>query len=195
MRHFVTVALLAVLATTISAQDNFIELRGSTTQYGYIDYTRNLSKNVVGEVTYIRTPGQQQGFIGLGRSIKLGDAGSINTMAYGVIGSNGQSGIMPAVLPNIQKGPFKSSAFFGWFIKLKGNVSNYAVLDSWDTTWALSKKFDAGMSAGFFRQNGKWNSQVGPMIRLNLDKLGSWNMSQRFGPGGRELRFTRTFTF
>ena len=74
-------------------------------------------------------------------------------------------------------------------------MHQYLVLDSLDTTVEVTKKLDVGVSVGFFLQDGKWNTQAGPVVRLNTDKLGSWAVSQRFGPGRRELRFSRTFTF
>ncbi len=192
----ITIAVALVVTSTVFAQNdakNYVELRGSK-EYQYADYTRNIIGKLVGEVTFIRVPGQKQILAGLGCSVKNGDIGSTNFMLYGVGGSNGQVGVMAAVVPSIQKGKLKSSAFLGWFVPARGQVQTYLVLDTWDTTLSITKRIDVGSSIGFFLQEGKLNPQYGPMAKLNLDKWGSWAVSYRVGTG-RELRFSRTFTF
>lgn len=199
MQKIIAIIAIVGLATTITfAQDdkkNYVEVRGSKI-YQFVDYTKTINDKTVIDTYYIRTGGQDQGFIGVGKVFKAGELGTVNTLIYGVIGSHNQLGIMPAILiPSLQKGRFKTTTFLGWFIPAKGQVHQYLVLDTWDTTLEITKKLDLGASVGFFLQDGRWNQQAGPMARLNLDKLGSWAISQRFGPGGRELRFSRTFTF
>lgn len=196
-RIIAIISLTIIVATATFAQDgkkNYVEIRGSS-MYQFGDYTRTINDNIVIDICYVRTGGQDQGSIGVGKTFNLGN-GSVNALIYGVTGSHDQAGIMPAILiPSLQKDRLKTTAFLGWFIPVKGKAHQYLVLDTWDTTIKVTKKLDLGGSVGFFLQDGCWNTQVGPMARLNLDKLGSWAVSQRFGPGGRELRFSRTFTF
>lgn len=195
MRNLFLVVMFATLTVPTFAQANYVELRGSKF-YQFADFTRTINDKVVIDFYYIRTAGQDQGFAGVGRTLKLDDSGSINILIYGVVGSHSQAGVMPAILiPSLKKGRIKTTAFLGWFIPVKGEVKQYLVLDTWDTTVEVTKKLDLGISVGFFLQDGNWNQQAGPMARLNLDKLGSWAVSQRWGPGGKELRFSRTFVF
>ncbi len=202
MHKLFAIIMLTIMATaTVIGQDqksepkNYVEVRGSSL-YQFGEYTKTIGEKTVVDLYYIRTGGQDQGFAGVGRTFKLGNAGTMNTLIYGIVGSHGQFGVMPALLiPSLQKGRVKTTAFLGWFIPIKGEVHQYLVIDSWDTTAETTKKLDIGVSIGFFLQDGKWNQKAGPMARLNLDKLGSWTISERFGPGGKELRFARTFSF
>lgn len=200
LKTMTTITLIALATINVFAQDptpapkhNFAEIRWSKDNlYGYGDYVNTKGTRVL-EVFLVKTPGQTQGCAGIGKQFTLNKLGTISAMLYGVIGSNDQLGVMPAVLPTIEKGKYKSNAFLAWFIPIKGEVHQFLVLDTWDTTYALSKRFDAGTSIGFFLQDGKWNPQVGPVLKIN-DKLGSYSVSYRVGTG-RELRFGRTFIF
>jgi hypothetical protein len=72
---------------------------------------------------------------------------------------------------------------------VRGDVSGYDVLDTADLTQVFLKRWEAGVSFGFFHSGSDWNPQLGPLLKRN-DRMGAWGVSFRFGPQ-RELRLTR----
>ena len=67
------------------------------------------------------------------------------------------------------------------------------MLDTLDATRTFGRHWEAGVQAGFFRTGGAWNTQVGPLLKLN-DRLGAWAASYRFG-AENEFRVGRVLTF
>jgi len=186
-------AVLLVTATAVSAQQNYVELRGATPWYNYQEYSRDFAHGLNGDFYHIGVTGQDQFFAGLCRHFTPAKGVTLTPCFYGVVGTNGQRGVMPALIVSVEKGKWKTNAFIGRFQRIKGSVLSYTVLDTADVTHVLNKRFDVGVSTGFFRQEGQWNFQSGPMIRLK-DKRGAWAVSYRFGHTN-EIRLIRTISF
>lgn len=194
MKTLFTIVSLLTLAFCASAQKNYVEIRQASPLYDYQEYSCELPQNFNLDIVHIGVEGQDQLFLGLGRHINVNKTLTVTPYLYAVVGSNNQRGVMVATNVIFQKNKWKASGFVGSYFRLKGGVSNYTALDTADVSRGVSKKIDVGVSTGFFRQEGKWNVQVGPLVRLN-DKRGAWVVSYRIGQIGNELRFTRTFSF
>jgi hypothetical protein len=91
------------------------------------------------------------------------------------------------------RGAWKADAYLAYFKPLRSSAKAYATADAANLTHALGKGWEAGISTGFFRQDGKWNPLAGPIVRKN-DRLGFWALSYRLGPAN-ELRLNRVFLF
>ena len=189
---FATFIVIAA-ATTLFAQKNYVELRGASPRYDYEEYARELPNNLTVDFVHIGVTGQDQVFMGLGRHFSPAKGLSITPYFYGVVGTNGQRGVMPAVNASFERGKWKATAFLGRYQRIKGSVSNYTALDTGDVTRSITKRVDLGVSTGFFLTEGQWNLQSGPMVRLK-DSRGAWAVSYRFGHVN-EVRLTRTISF
>jgi hypothetical protein len=94
-----------------------------------------------------------------------------------------------AVLVALEKDGWKLNGFLAHFAPFTGDFARYQVLDTLDFTRVTLKRWEIGISNGFFHSAGTWNPQAGPLVKLN-DHLGYWAVSYRFGPQ-REFRATR----
>jgi hypothetical protein len=126
----------------------------------------------------------------VGYGFKPAPSLTIAPLAYAVIGKEGgQRGVKVAVLAVFEKAGWKANVFLGHFAPVSGEVSRYQVLDTGDVTRVLYRRWEVGISSGFFHAGEDWSPQVGPLVKLN-DRLGAWGVSYRFGPQ-REFRVSR----
>jgi hypothetical protein len=88
---------------------------------------------------------------------------------------------------------WKLLSFIGHYAPVTGTVRSYQVLDTLDFTRTIGTRWEAGLQAGFFRADEAWNTQVGPLLKVN-DHLGAWAVSYRFG-SQNEFRVGRVLTF
>lgn len=193
MKTLIIIAIAFACSAIASAQNNYVELRGASPRYDYEEYGRDLPHNLNVDFVHIGVTGQDQWFIGLGKHLTPVKGVNLTPYIYAVVGTNGQRGAMIAVNASVERGRWKANAFLGRFLRIKGSVSSYTALDTADVTRIINKRIDIGVSTGFFRQEGTWNVQSGPMVRFK-DSHGAWVVSYRFG-ATNEVRLTRTFSF
>lgn len=186
--------VVMALASTLQA-DDFIEGRiSSHNEYRYADWSHSFQNKLVTDVYYIGVPGNNEADACLGYSLPTFSGITITPFLCGTIAKEDkEAGVKSVAMVSFEKGKFKADAYYGHFTPLRGNVSSYDVLDAGNLTYAVSKRWEVGVSTGFFRQYGKWNPLLGPLVRRN-DPLGFWAVSYRLGPAS-ELRFSRTLTF
>jgi hypothetical protein len=194
-RMRITQILLAVaifcFAPEVSAQHMF-ELRGADTRYRYLDWNYTFANSALVDLFYVGVPGSNEFNLGGGFGFKVGPGLMIAPLVYAVIGKEGsQRGVKIAVLIFFEKGGWKLNSFLGHFAPVSGQVERYQVLDTFDLTRMFAKRWEAGISSGFFHSEGKWNPQIGPAAKLN-DGLGYTAVSYRFG-ADNELRVSRVF--
>jgi|GEM_PF-4006333 len=195
------VVLLAVFAGTVLA-DDFVEFRETGhNEYRYVDWSHSFSNKLLTDVTYVGGPGYNEMNACLGYFFSFGSLSVTPLLCGTMVKETSGVGIKLAAMVSCEKGRLKADAFYARLQGFKG-VSSYDVLDTGNMVWSLGKqlspkshtrRWETGVSTGFFRQGGKWNPQYGPLLRRN-DRLGSWGVSYRTG-SANELRFIRTFTF
>lgn len=188
-----TIAFLALwLAGFQGFGQHFFEVRGADTKYRYADWNYTFANSVIVDLFYVGVPGSNEFNLGGGYGFKPLPALLIAPMAYAVIGKEaGQRGIKVALLVMFEQDGWKVNSFLGHYADVSGEVESYQVLDTLDASKVIGKRFEVGISSGFFHAGGTWNPQVGPLFKLN-DRLGSWCLSYRFGPE-QELRAGRVF--
>ena len=171
---------------------HYLEVRGANTEYRYFDWNYTFSNSIVLDGFYVGMPGSNEFNLGGGYAVKPSSSLTITPLIYAVIGKEGgQRGIKLAVLVALDKGGWRLNAFLGQFARLSGEVGGYQVLDTLDASRVIGRRWEIGLSSGFFHANQDWNPQVGPLAKFN-DRLGSWSVSYRFGPQN-EFRAGRTF--
>ncbi len=182
------------LAGCQAMAQNAVEIRGADSKYRFVDWTFPAYKSFVVDLFYVGVPGSNEFNLGGGYTLKPSPSLIVVPLVYAVIGKEGgQRGIKIAALVLFEKAGWKANVFLAHFAPLSGEVSRYQVLDTGDLTRTFWKRWEAGISNGFFHAGGSWSPQVGPLVKLN-DRLGSWGLSYRFGPQ-RELRATRVILF
>ena len=187
-----TMAAICLLSSAAAAQ-HMIELRGADTKYRYADWNYTFGSAAIVDLFYVGVPGSNEFNLGGGRAFKIGDL-TLSPLLYAVLGKEGgQRGVKLALLAAYARKGWALNAFVGHYFPVAGDVSSYQVLDTMDFTRALDKRWELGVSGGFFHASHVWNPQVGPMIKIN-DRLGSWAVSYRFGPQD-EFRVGRIFFF
>jgi hypothetical protein len=192
LRTLLISAAVLVMFSQAMAQ-NIIELRGANTKYRYADWNYTFKNSVVADLFYVGVPGSNEFNLGGGYAFKLGKW-TVNPLLYAVLGKEGsQRGVKMALLVMFEKDGWKLNSFLAHYARLSGEVQKYQVLDTLDFSKVVGKRWEIGISNGFFHADGKWNPQVGPLLKLN-DKWGSWGVSYRFGPQ-KEFRATRLFAF
>jgi hypothetical protein len=188
---FVTAALL-LGARDVSAQV-VAEVRVADTRYRFVDVSVTRKNGVVFDCFYVGVPGSNELNAGVGYAFKR-NALTLTPLLYAVIGKeDGQRGVKAALLTTYEKDGWKFGSFLGAFIPASGSIDSYQVLDTADLTRAIGKGWELGIQGGFFRADGAWNTQVGPLLKLN-DARGAWAVSYRFGTED-ELRVGRVFVF
>lgn len=187
-------ALAAVLGhPSKAAAQHLVEVRGADTKYRYADWNYSFGNAAVVDVFYVGVPGSNEFNLGGGYAFKRGRL-VLTPLLYVVLGKEGsQRGVKVALLAAFEKDGWKLSSFLGHFAPISGTVGSYQVLDTLDLTRTIGTRWEVGAQAGFFRADGAWNTQIGPLLKLN-DRLGAWAVSYRFGEKS-ELRVGRVLTF
>lgn len=190
MKLAITMFALAVM---LPAADCSLELRGSSTQHGFVDPVCVLTPHLVAEGYFVHDRGANEGNLGFGWQLnpKPKPTWILTPMLYGVWGKEGgERGIKTGAIIGGQKGNYKLAGFVARYQRLHGVVKNYLVVDQLEATRVVSKHWEAGVSSGIFWQDHAYNQQYGPLAKLN-DHIGYTSVSYRFGV--RELRVSRVF--
>ena len=184
--------LTLLLAGSQASAQSVLELRGADSKYRYADWSYTFHRSIIADLFYVGVPGSNEFNIGGGYGLKLKPSLMIAPLVYAVIGKEGgQRGVKLAALAVFEKAGWKANVFLAHYAPATGTVTRYQVLDTGDLTHVIRTRWEAGVSTGFFHSEGKWNPQVGPLIKIN-DHIGAWGLSYRFGPE-REFRLTRVF--
>jgi hypothetical protein len=188
------ILLFGLLSASPGMAQHYVEVRGATTKYRYADWNYTFANAAIVDLFYVGVPGSNELNLGGGYGFKPTPALTIAPLAYAVVGKEaGQRGVKLALLVAYEKKGWKLNSFLGHFARISGDVAHYQVLDTLDASKVVHGPWEVGLSNGFFHADGKWNPQVGPLLKLN-DRLGSWYLSCRFGPQN-EVRFSRSFLF
>jgi hypothetical protein len=191
-------AIAAVVAALLcgtrpAAAQNLIEVRVAQTKYRFVDWSYAPKRGPVVDVFYVGVPGSNELNAGGGYAFKFGPL-TLTPLVYAVAGKeDGQRGVKIAMVTAFEKDGWKLLAFGGDYVRGSGGVSTYQVLDTFDATRMIRGRWELGLQTGFFRTDGAWNTQVGPMLKLN-DRLGAWALSSRFG-AQNEVRIGRVTVF
>ena len=182
-----------LLAGVPAFAQNYLEFRGADTKYRFADWSYTFKNSAVVDVFYVGVPGSNEFNVGGGYAFRKGRL-SVTPLAYAVLAKESrQRGIKLAVLVAFEKDGWKLNSFLGHFAPITGDVPQYQVLDTLDFTRSFAGRWEAGVSTGFFRVDGAWDPQTGPVVKRN-DRYGSWALSWRFGPRN-ELRAVRVLAF
>ncbi len=176
-----------------AAAQSLFEVRGADTKYRYADWLYTLHNSAIIDVFYDGVPGSNEFNFGGGYGIKIRKL-TVSPLLYVVVGKEAsQRGLRMGLLVTFDIEGWKLVSYLSHFAPLSGGVSQYQSLDTMDFTRVIGKRWEVGIQNGFFHSEGKWNPQIGPLLKLN-DHYGSWALSYRFGPQ-RELRAARVFVF
>jgi len=183
----------AVLSRSDAAAQNVVEVRAADTKYRYVDWNYTFGNAAVVDVFYVGVPGSNELNVGGGYAFRRGRL-VLTPLLYAVFGKEGsQRGVKVALLASFERSGWKLLSFIGHYAPVEGSVDSYQVLDTLDLTRAIGARWEVGLQAGFFRADEAWNTQVGPLLKIN-DRLGGWALSYRFG-GEDEFRVGRVLTF
>ena len=183
----------AVLSQLNATAQNVVEVRAADTKYRYVDWNYTFEKAAVVDVFYVGVPDSNEFNLGGGYAFKRGRL-VLTPLLYAVFGKEGsQRGVKIALLASFDRKGWKLLSFIGHYAPISGSVRSYQVLDTLDLTRAIGTRWEAGLQAGFFRADDAWNTQVGPLLKVN-DHLGAWAISYRFG-NQNEFRAGRVLTF
>jgi hypothetical protein len=190
----IAVAVAFVLGNASSAAaQNLLEARLADTEYRYVDWNSTFKNGAVVDAFYIGVPGSNEFNVGGGYVIKQGRL-TLTPLLYFVAGKEGsQRGVKAALLAAFEQDGWKLLSFVGHYAPISGSVGSYQVLDTLDLTHTIGAHWEAGVQAGFFHAEGAWNTQIGPVVKLN-DRRGAWAVSYRFGDQN-EFRVGRVLTF
>jgi hypothetical protein len=169
------------------------EARLADTRYRFVDVSFTRKNGVVFDGFYVGVPGSNELNVGGGYAFKR-NALTLTPLVYAVAGKEGgERGIKAALLTAYERDGWKLGSFVAAFVRTSGSTDSYQVLDTADLTRALGKRWELGLQSGFFRAGGAWNTQVGPLLKMN-DARGAWALSYRFGQP-KELRVGRVMVF
>jgi hypothetical protein len=169
------------------------EVRIADTRYRFADVSFTRKNGVVFDGFYVGVPGSNELNVGGGYAFKR-NALTLTPLVYAVIGKEGgERGVKTALLTAYERDGWKFGSFLGAFVRTSGSTDSYQVLDAADLTRTLGRRWELGVQAGFFRSGGAWNTQVGPLLKLN-DSRGAWAASYRFGQQ-KEFRVGRVLVF
>lgn len=189
---FVFAASLLLCAASAAAQ-GLVEVRYADTSYRFADVSFTLKNNVVLDAFYVGVPGSNELNLGGGYALKRG-ALAVTPLAYAVIGKeDDQRGVKAALLAAYERSGWKLLAFGGAYFRIDGLVDDYQVLDTADITRVVAKRWELGVQGGFFHIDDSWNTQIGPVVKLN-DSKGAWAVSYRWG-NQDEFRVGRVLVF
>lgn len=188
---FLTLAFLS--GTCDVAGQGVAEVRLADTRYRFADVGFTWKNGVVLDCFYVGVPGSNELNAGGGYTFKR-NALTLTPLVYAVIGKEGgERGVKPALLTAYERDGWKFASFLGAFVRVSGLTDSYQVLDTADLTRTLGTRWELGLQTGFFRSAGAWNTQAGPLLKLN-DSRGAWAASYRFGQQ-KEFRVGRVFVF
>ncbi len=183
----------AMLSRSNAAAQHVVEVRGADTKYRYVDWNYTFEKAAVVDVFYVGVPDSNELNVGGGYAFKRGRL-VLTPLLYAVFGKEeSQRGVKIALLASFERNGWKLLSFIGHYAPITGAVDSYQVLDTLDLTRAFGTRWEAGLQAGFFRADDTWNTQVGPLLKVN-DHLGAWAISYRFG-SENEFRLGRVLAF
>lgn len=183
----------SLLAAGNAAGQAVAEVRFADTHYRFADFSFTGKSGGVFDVFYVGVPGSNELNVGGGYALKRG-ALTLTPLLYAVAGKeDGQRGVKAALLTSVDKDGWKFVCFLGAFVRTAGSVDNYQVLDTADLTHTFATRWELGVQGGFFRAGGSWNTQIGPLLKLN-DSRGAWAASYRFG-SDPEFRVGRVLVF
>ena len=190
-----TLAFLAFLFTPAAGiAQTVVELRVSTAQYRFADFTHTFANKITLDALVVGGPDNDELLVGVGRQWQVSKAVSVTPLVYAVAGrAEHERGFTLGSMIYAEAGGWKTIGFLAHFVPVSGNIPHYTYLDSFDVTKQISPRWDLGASAGFFRIGGQWNSLLGPMVR-RVDHRGYWALSARAGPQP-EVRLSRVLTF
>lgn len=179
-----------------ATRQNSVELRTAASRgglYRFADYSRTFRNRAVLDALYIGNPGQNEFFGGLGYQLKVTRSLTVTPLLYGVIGvENQELGVAAGLLALGTVGRWSVYGYLGHFRPLRGSISAYTFLDSFDVS-RIAGAWEFGVSTGFFNIAGGWTIQAGPLLVRN-DAAGAWRVSLRGGTN-LEGRVVRTFSF
>jgi hypothetical protein len=188
-----TFVAAAILSQTTASAQHIVEVRAADTKYRYVDWNYTFANAAVVDVFYVGVPGSNEFNVGGGYAFTRGRL-VLTPLVYAVFGAEqSQRGVKIALLASFEINGWKVLSFIGHYAPVKGSVRSYEVLDTLDFTRTIGTRWEVGLQAGFFRADGAWNTQVGPLLRIN-DRVGAWAVSYRFG-SQNEFRVGRVLAF
>lgn len=186
--------LFLALAPAAARAQTVVELRGSTTEYRFVDLNRTFKSGLFLDLLYLGAPGSNELFAGAGWSFKPAQGVTLTPIVYGVAArENGERGLALCGSFFVDRGGWRVLGFGGRFLRASGDVPDYDFLDSLDVTRVIAGRWELGVSAGFLHVAGEWNELIGGTLKLN-DKRGAAALSIR-GGHDTELRLIRTFVY
>ena len=192
-RTALAVGLLLLSARSAPAQ-SLIELRGSTTQYRFVDFTHTFKSAITTDLLYLGAPGSDELYLGAGYAWKPAGGVNFTPLLYFVAGKQSdERGLALCLSVFVDRAGWRVLGFGGRFFRLAGGVPDYDFLDSLDLTRVVAKCWEIGVSGGFLHSGESWNPLVGPTLKLS-DRLGTTALAVRGGYRS-ELRLIRTFSF
>ncbi len=193
MAGALAVVTLACGQPRAALAQHLVEVRAADTEYRYVDWNVTFGNGAVADIFYVGVPGSNEFNLGGGYAFKRGRL-VLTPLLYLVVGKEqSQRGIKVALLAAFERDGWKVLSFLGHYAPISGDVHSYQVLDTLDLTRTIGRRWEAGIQAGFFRAGGAWNTQAGPLLKLN-DRLGAWAASYRLGEQ-QEFRLGRVLTF
>jgi hypothetical protein len=186
--------LLLALAPALASAQTVVELRGSTTEYRFVDLNHTFEGGLFLDLLYLGAPGSNELYAGAGFSFRPVKGVTLTPIVYGIAAKeNHERGLGLCASVFVDRGGWRVLGFGGRFVRVSGDVPDYDFLDSLDVTRVIAGQWEVGVSAGFLRIGGAWNELVGGTLKLN-DKRGATALSLR-GGYDTELRLIRTFVF
>src|SRR5437763_14074346 len=165
--------ILALMSTALSfgvgnvAGQGVAEVRLADTRYRFVDVRFTRKNGAVFDCFYVGVPGSNELDAGGGYTFQR-NALAMTPLVYAVAGKEGgERGVKTALLAAYQRDGWKFGSFLCAFVRLSGSTGSYQVLDTADLTRTLGSRWELGLQAGFFRSGGAWNTQVGPLLKLN----------------------------
>lgn len=194
MRRRALWALPLLLGASAARAQTVVELRGSTTEYRFVDLNHTFKKGVFLDLLYLGAPGADELYAGGGFTFRPAKGLALTPIVYAVAGKqNDEQGVAFCASVFVDRGGWRVLGFGGRFERVSGDVPDYDFLDSLDITRVIAGKWEVGLSAGFLKSGDAWNELIGGTLKLN-DKRGATALSLR-GGYDTELRLIRTFVF
>ena len=191
----------ALLAATIvvaglvrpAAAQTEVEIRGSTTEYRFVEISHSFDGGLLLDGLYTGEPGMNEVYLGLGYEISPNDRTSVIPIAYAVAGREyGERGLTLGSLLDLDHPKWRLVGFVGHFFPTRGDIPSYTFVDSLDLTRKFGR-WELGASAAAYEDEGDIVRVAGPVLKWR-DRLGTWAATARFGDQS-EFRVVRTLAF